>query len=204
MKQVVPSRQARTKACGRRSGRCFAHLSARAGVVGRAVEVLPPAGEVVRPVEGGEQGKVRPLVEVAHDPRGPSEVPAAGVVEVGGHRHLGDPVLADRLERPVARAATGGPGHQQAVLGQAGQAVGDRGGFDGGEAGDGGRLVRGERRGEHGDPAQQRLVDGRQEVVAPVDGGAQRAVPLVDPRSAGEEAKALGQAALDAVEAQRR
>ena len=106
----------------------------------------------------------------------PPLVAGPDLVQLTGLVQPLDAVLADRLQRPV-------PGRlaplddEQAVLGQAGQPVGDLRAVAAGSR-DGAGCVDVEPGGEHGHPAQQRPIIGREQVVAPADGLPQRAVPV--------------------------
>ena len=164
-------------------------------------------GDVVGdPVEPGAPG----LVDVAGI--GPAElrdgVPAPPLVagpdpvKLAGGNQLLDAVLANRLQRAIPGRLTA-PDEQQAVLGEAGQAVGDLGALAP-VAGHGAGGVDVEPGREHGDPTQQRAIVGREQVVAPADGRPQRGVP-VDPATAGgQHPQPLVQPRLEAVESERR
>jgi hypothetical protein len=108
----------------------------------------------------------------------PLEMPPANGVELAVLVHPLQAVLADGLEHPVAGLDASGR-EQQAVVGEAGQPVRHNPGLDRTEPGHRGGIVGGERRREDRGPAQQRLLAGRQQVIA--DGRAQRPVALVEP-----------------------
>ena len=139
-------------------------------------------------------------VERAQHQAAPAQVADAGLLEAVGGGQLLDAELADRLQGAVAGAGAA-VDEQQALLGQAGQAVGDGGGVASGE---GGRRGDVEPAGEHADRAQQGAVVVVEQVVAPRDGVAQRAVAVGDAAAGGQEAQALVEPGLQPVESERR
>ena len=168
-----------------------AKTSAAADVVDHGVECCAPL--VVR----------RPPVARVERRAGP------GGTSAGGGRAL----PRGRRWPRAARRRTGGstPGRgsgygaaideQQALLGQAGQAVRDGRGVAPGE---GGRRGDVEPAGEHADRAQQGAVVVVEQVVAPGDRVAQRAVAIGDAPAGGQEAQALVEPSLQPVESERR
>ena len=133
------------------------------GVVDDPVEPLTPGVVGLRGGDLGEHGTA------------PRFVAALDLGELVRRLELFLAVLADRLQGAVAgrRAAVD---DEQAVVDEPGQPVGDGGtAAPGSHHGHGGVDV--EPRGEHRDAAQQRLVGGTEQVVAPSDRVAQRAVP---------------------------
>ena len=88
------------------------------------------------------------------------------------------------------------------MLSQAGQPVGNLRTLAA-SSGDGARRVDVEPRGECGDAPQQRAIIGREQVVAPADGLAHRAVTIGHARAGGEEPQLLVEAGFQPVEAER-
>ena len=193
-----------------------------AGVVGDAVEVVAPGGELAGQGQRLAERDVGPPIERIDLGRRPGVmtpadrgqlvglvVDAVGALGGGLLGHAGEPVLADRVEHAVA-GALAGRGEQQAVLRQPGEAGLHRrlavrpGGV--GPVRVAGHRRRGlgrERGGEDRHPPQQGLVGRVEQAVAPIDGRAQRLVALVDAGPARQQVEPLAEAPLDAVEAER-
>jgi hypothetical protein len=132
--------------------------------------------------EDGRRRRLRQLEEVARVAR-PEPLGLAGLGEALGG------VLPHRLEQVEARLAVGllAP-HQQALVAQRGDAVEHLRLAAGGVGrGDGLRGVEREAAAEHRQRAEQRLLAGREQRVAPVDGGAHGAVARVGVARLGAE-----------------
>ncbi|MCO4696435.1 hypothetical protein LRR80_02493 [Streptomyces sp. RO-S4] len=162
----------------------------RSGVVGEGVEAGPPVVLVVAGGQGGGGGQA------------PGQVAGADGLGLGGRVELFGAVLADGFQSVVAGAGGCGGGGEEALLGQAGECVGDGGGGEGGEVGDVGGCFGGEGGDEDGDAAQEGAVLRFEEVVAPVEYGAHRTVAVVGAGAAGEDAQLVGKAGGEAVEAE--
>jgi hypothetical protein len=129
-------------------------------------------------------------------------VPGSGGGEVAGLAEPFQPVLADGLHRPVAGATLRRGHRQQALLGEPGQPVGDRARLQWREAGHLGGGVARERRHEHRDPAQHRLLGRLEECMAPVQHRPHRAVPVLRARPARQQPQLVGEPGGEAVEAE--
>jgi hypothetical protein len=90
--------------------------------------------------------------------------------------------------------------HQQALVGEPADQVGHQAPV---VRGDGRRTVEVEPAGEHAEPAEQRALRVVEQVVAPVDHVAQRAVPVVGAAPAGQQLQVVGEAGEQAVHTER-
>ena len=130
-------------------------------------------------------------------------MPGAHLGQLAGLGQPLGPVLADGLQRLIPGAGRGHRHREQALLGQAGQRVGDRGRLQWGEPGHLRGRPGGERRDEHRNPPQQRPVRRLQQVVAPVQHRPHRPVPVVGAWPAGEDPELVGEAGGEAVQPER-
>ena len=131
-------------------------------------------------------------------------MPPAGALELAGCLELLAGVLADRLEHPEARLAVGvlAEAQQQALLDERVEV------FEGVaravRVADGRGRLEPEAADEHGQAPKQRLLALEQQVVAPGDRVAQRALALVGvQRAAGQQGQALVEAAQERLRRER-
>ena len=116
-----------------------------------------------------------------------------------------DAVLADGFQGAVASPARPRDRDQQALVGEPGQDGRDSAGRHRRPTGQNHRRRgSGERAGENRDPAQHRLIGFVQQCVTPVERRAQRTMPVVDPRAAGQQPQPVGQPSFEPVEPERR
>jgi ABC transporter len=114
------------------------------------------------------------------------------------------PVLADRLQETVPGAVRPDDRGQQAVIGEPGQPRGGPRGLGRRPAGEQRRgRIRGERGGEDRDTAQDSPLGLGKQRIAPVQRGAQRPVPVIEPPPAAEQAEPVVEPGLQTVQAQR-
>ena len=130
--------------------------------------VLP--GDAVRTGDAGDQG-VREVGEVA-GMRGPEPLAVAARVEVILR------VLADRLEEPVAGLGRLRVGHDERSCDERGEELEHVVRLDDVARPDGFGRLEAEAAREHAEPLQQQLLARVEQVVRPVDRGAQRLVAL--------------------------
>jgi hypothetical protein len=109
----------------------------------------------------------------------PAHLPGPHLLELAGLLELVDAVLANRLEDPVAGLGAGS-GDGEAVVGQPGEPVRQAHVGRREPSHLAGGLHR-ERRREGRHPPEQGLFGRLEQGVAPVDRGAEGAVPLVEP-----------------------
>ena len=156
-------------------------------------------GHLVEPLGGSASGQ-----QPGRGLQAPVQMSGSYVVLLAVPVHQLGAVLPDRLEHPIAGAGRSVVHHHEVVLGQAREGVRDRGGRERCEARDLRRRCGGERAGEHRRSPDDRLLVGREQAEAPVEHGAQRAVPLVHPRPTRQQVQRVGQPPVQPVEAEGR
>ena len=172
-----------------------------AQVVGNQIERTAPGAVATPSLDVVLDAFVGPLDQLLGCCHTPAHLPGPHLLELANLVQLVDAVLANRLQHAVAGLGAGS-GDGETVVGQPGEPV-RQARVDRHEASHlGGGLDR-ERRREHRHPSQQRLFVRLEQGIAPVDRGAQGAVPLVEARAARQHPQRVGQSRLHAVEPQR-